>query len=122
MGYKAGDRVRLRGDPVRVGVITGQTRPRLQLTYYQVSFPDGSNYVPEDQLEPLTEGGNDPITDLEQGRLASCADLRRSDGVFGKVDTRHLESVKRFSIHGFVSFWWLTAQETAAIYTRPGRS
>src|SRR2546423_11319840 len=78
MTYKAGDRVRLRGDPGRVGVITGLTRPRLQLTYYQVSFPDGSNYVPEDQLEPLTEGGNDPITDLEQGRLASCADLRRA--------------------------------------------
>ena len=79
MSYVAGDRVRVRSDPGRVGVVTGLSRPRLSLDYFQVAFPDGKAFVPEDQLELIRDGVGDPLAGfLEQARFATCGDLRRA--------------------------------------------
>src|SRR4051794_24385123 len=43
-------RVRLKGDPTRVGIVTGNTRPgrRERGLRYQVTFPDMPSWVPAD--------------------------------------------------------------------------
>ena len=78
MTFKNGDRVRMRNDPGRIGTLTGQTRERAGVTHFQVSFSTSQSYIPEDQLECVTEGGNDPISDLSEGRLAMGSDLRHA--------------------------------------------
>ena len=49
----AGQKVRLISDPGRVGILTGRTLGRAAITLWQVHFSDGTNYVPEDQLDTL---------------------------------------------------------------------
>jgi len=75
---EAGVRVRIRTDPGRVGVVTGQTRQRGSEVRLQVQFPDQAQYVPADQLERVAEGGDDPLDLLKRGRLARPVDLRRT--------------------------------------------
>lgn len=74
-----GERVRLRGDPGRIGVLTGNSRePYPGLVRWQVVFPEGTSWVPEDQLELLSQGPTSPIELLEAGRLGRPIDLRRA--------------------------------------------
>ena len=47
--------VRLKGDPGRVGVLTGGVRERAGLKLVQVLFPEGAQYVPEDQIDLMRE-------------------------------------------------------------------
>src|SRR5262245_26190083 len=75
---EVGARVRLRNDPGRVGVVLPKIREQGSLRKRQISFPEGVQYVPEDQLEPVQEGGDDPLDLLERGRLADALDLRRT--------------------------------------------
>ena len=46
----SGIRIRLKGDPGRVGVTTGRNRVRGDLTFWQIQFPDIAQYIPEDHL------------------------------------------------------------------------
>lgn len=75
---KPGDRLRLKGDPGRVGVYTGKDQLRKGRTYVQVSFPDRMDYVPSDQLEPVPDGGEPAVDLLRRGRLARPVDLYRT--------------------------------------------
>ena len=76
---RPGDRVRLRSDPGRIGVLTGKSRERpAGVVRYQVVFPDTTSWVPEDQIELLAEGPQGPIELLEAGRLGRSTDLRRA--------------------------------------------
>jgi len=75
---KSGIRVRLKGDPGRVGVVTDKKREREGLVYWQVQFPDLAQYVPEDQLEQLPDGAEDPLDLLAEGKLGRAIDLRRT--------------------------------------------
>jgi len=69
----------LQGDPGRIGVLTGNSRePYPGLVRWQVVFPDGTSWVPEDQLELLSQGPSSPIELLEAGRLGRPVDLRRA--------------------------------------------
>lgn len=70
-------RVRIRRDPSRIGITTGKTREQRGRVAIQVMFPDATQYVPEDQLEPVPEEQESPLDLLEQGRLGKPLDLRR---------------------------------------------
>lgn len=51
---EAGQRVRLKSDPGRVGVLTGRFRELGNKTLqYQVMFPEGSSYQPEYEIEVI---------------------------------------------------------------------
>ena len=76
--FEAGQVVRLKHDPGRVGVVKGRTRQFGGLRRWQVQFPDGAQYVPEDQLETVGSDGDDPLDLLERGRLGDAADLSRA--------------------------------------------
>lgn len=75
---EAGSQVRLKFDPGRQGTYTGKTRERAGRLLLQVRFPDGLIYVPEDQLEIISESVEDPLELLEKGKLSRATDLRRT--------------------------------------------
>ncbi|HWP56706.1 MAG TPA: helicase-related protein [Candidatus Acidoferrales bacterium] len=50
---------------------------RAGVTYWQVQFAQGSNWVPEDQLEGITEAEEHPVELLRRGRVGATADLWR---------------------------------------------
>lgn len=74
---QAGQRVRLIHDPGRIGVLTGRSLARRDANLWQVQFPQGPNWVPEDQLEVVPEAPEHPAELLERGRVGASADLRR---------------------------------------------
>ena len=76
--FVPGCRVRLKNDPGRIGIITGKTRKIRDLCRWQVAFPEGDQYVPEDQLEVVTQSGEDALDQLERGRFGDELDLRRT--------------------------------------------
>ena len=76
--FKTGARVRLKHDPDRVGVVTGKTREFGGCRWWQVIFPDGTQYVPDDQLEVVRKGGDDPLDLLRRRRLGDELGLRRT--------------------------------------------
>lgn len=78
---EVGQRVRLIHDPNRIGVFLGKTRGGGDgggVRRLQIQFPQGHQYVPEDQLEVLPEQPEDPIGLLEKGKLGHAFDLRRT--------------------------------------------
>ncbi|MYD61770.1 MAG: DEAD/DEAH box helicase [Gemmatimonadetes bacterium] len=76
--FVPGCRVRLKHDPGRIGIITGNTRKIRDLFRWQVAFPEGDQYVPEDQLEVVTQGSEDALDQLVRGRFGDELDLRRT--------------------------------------------
>lgn len=75
--FEPGTSVRVKSDPGRVGVLTNNSRQRGPIILHQVIFPDGPQYIPEDQLESADQIP-DPLVLLEQGKLGRSADLRRN--------------------------------------------
>jgi len=74
-----GQRVRLRGDPMRVGVCMGNERHRSNQRLLQVVFTDSTSWVPEDQLEFLSSWRDSPRDLLDSDRpLSGVRDLRRT--------------------------------------------
>lgn len=65
--------VQLRGDPGRTGVLTGRKRLRGERVYWQVRFPDGAEWVPEDQVEVVQD--DSPIDQLRKSLFARPSDL-----------------------------------------------
>ena len=72
-----GTSVRIKTDPGRIGILTNKSRQRGDVIRWQVIFPDGGQYIPEDQLECVQEIP-DLLELLEQGKLGRSADLRRN--------------------------------------------
>lgn len=70
-------RVRLVGDPTRIGVATDGRRSQRQRSLILVIFPDRSQWVPEEQLELVTAGGETPTDLLLSRKLGTAFDLRR---------------------------------------------
>lgn len=77
-----GVRVRLKADPGRVGVLTGEKLEHGRHARWQVIFPEGSQYVIEPQLEPVVEEQLHPIELIKQGQFGRARDLR---GVFTHI-------------------------------------
>lgn len=73
-----GVRVRLKHDPGRIGVVDGKTRVYGGLRKLKVTFSEGVEYVPVDQLEEISQGGDHPLDLLERGRFADARVLRRT--------------------------------------------
>ena len=71
-----GSPVRIKTDPRRRGVVMDKTRNRAQRRYWQVMFPEGPDFVLESQLELVSDGLEDPIELLEQGKFGRAQDLR----------------------------------------------
>src|SRR4030042_3104024 len=75
---EAGQRVRLKSDPGRVGVLTGRFRERNKTLQYQIIFPEGSSYQPEYEIEVIDSESDDPFILLEKGRFGRVSELRRN--------------------------------------------
>lgn len=77
---KSNTRIRLKGDPTRIGILTGLTKPgRLgQGLRHQVMFSDNSQWIPEDQIELVPTEHESPVELLRRGKLGRAADLRRT--------------------------------------------
>ena len=76
----ANTQVRLKGDPTRIGFLTGRTKPgrRGRCERFQVKFPDMTQWVPGDQIEPVPHERETPVDLLASGRLGRAVDLRRT--------------------------------------------
>ena len=71
--------VRLKHDPLRMGTLTdAEPRSRRGRRLLQVRFPDFPKRVPEDQLEPVPEERMNPLDLLDEGKLGTPADMRRT--------------------------------------------
>ncbi len=73
----AGQQVRLRYDPGRIGVLTDKLRKRGELSYRYVRFSEIGEWIAEDELEAVGEVPEDPIEILRSGPLGKAGTLRR---------------------------------------------
>ena len=78
IGFDPGTRVRLKGDADSVGVVTSKTRQYGRVRRIQVQFPRHCQYVPDDQLERVSDSGDDPVDLFRRGRLGDALALRRT--------------------------------------------
>ena len=71
--------VRLIHNPLRIGMLTeAEPRFRKGRRLLQVRFPDCVERIYEDQLEPVPEERMNPIDLLEEGKLGTPGDMRRT--------------------------------------------
>ena len=72
-----GTRVRLTSDPGRRGITTGKSRMKGDgRLHWQVTFPDGSQYISEKQLEIVGTEAEDAFDLFIAGKLGRARDLR----------------------------------------------
>jgi superfamily II DNA or RNA helicase len=74
--FKAGFRVRLKSNPTRVGVLSGETTGNQSSPRWQVHFSDRSEFIPSLALELLPQEGSNPFDDMRRLRFANPRDLR----------------------------------------------
>ena len=72
----AGTLVRLISDPGRRGITTGKSRTRGDRLFWQVTFPDNSQYISEKQLEIVHSEVEDALDLFSQGKFGRARDLR----------------------------------------------
>jgi superfamily II DNA or RNA helicase len=70
--------VRIKSDPGRQGVITGRNRMQGDVRKYQVSFPEDRTFLPEYELEIITDDDSDWESLIKSGRFGRVRDLRRN--------------------------------------------
>lgn len=75
-GFKAGRRVRLKSNPARAGVLSGERAGTAASPRVQVIFPDRTEFVPERALEPVPDEGANPFDDMRRLRFGKPRDLR----------------------------------------------
>jgi superfamily II DNA or RNA helicase len=73
-----GQQVRITYDPARVGVLTDRVRERGSARSFLVVFPDGREWISEEELEAVPNVAEDPIVLLRAGKLAGAVTLRRT--------------------------------------------
>lgn len=73
-----GQQVRLKYDPARVGVLTDRSRERGDVRSLLVIFPDGREWILEDELEAIPDLSEDPIELLRAGKLSGSGVLRQT--------------------------------------------
>lgn len=74
--FRAGAKVRLKSNPDRVGVLSGETVEHKGLRRWEVVFPDSTDFVAEIALEVLTTDGGNPFVRLRRLRLSYSRELR----------------------------------------------
>lgn len=78
MSFTAEQKVRLRHDPDRVGVLTGQSRARAGIMKWQVRFDQRLSWQNESELELVEGGVLDPYVLIQQGKYGKVSQLRRN--------------------------------------------
>jgi len=76
MDLTPGTLVRLTSDPGRRGITSGKSRERGGRQFWQVTFPDGSQYIAEKQLEIIRSDTEDALDLFSQGKFGRARDLR----------------------------------------------
>lgn len=71
------DRVRLRNDPSRIGILTDKRRQQLSRELVLVRFTDKDQWIPIDQLEEVPSRET-PLDLLKKKQYGSSGDLRRT--------------------------------------------
>src|ERR1700716_1314385 len=74
--FRAGLRVRLKSNPTRAGVLSGEKIGNIDSSRWQVIFPDKTDFVPGLALEPVSEKGGNPFDDMRRLRFAQPSELR----------------------------------------------
>jgi superfamily II DNA or RNA helicase len=74
--FQAGLRVRLKSNPTRVGVLSGETTGNSASLRWQVHFADRTEFVPGLALELLPQEGGNPFDDMRRLRFANPRELR----------------------------------------------
>ena len=74
--FQAGLRVRLKSNPTRVGVLSGETTGNPESPRWQVHFADRTEFVPGLALELLPQEGGNPFADMRRLRFANPRELR----------------------------------------------
>ena len=73
----AGEKVRLKSDSSRIGVLSGETQVRGGKKRFQVHFFDGTDqFVQEQALEVVTQDNTNPYALFRDGRYGPVSDLR----------------------------------------------
>jgi hypothetical protein len=73
----AGEKVRLKSDPSRIGVLSGETQFRGGRKRLQVHFFDGMDqFIQEQALEVVTQDNTNPYALFRNGRYGPVGDLR----------------------------------------------
>lgn len=75
-GFRAGQRVRLKSNPGRTGTLSGERIEHRGSTRWEVHFEDGSQFVPELALEPVTASASSPYALIRDLRFLRPRDLR----------------------------------------------
>jgi len=73
--FRAGLRVRLKSNPARAGVLSGEKTGSAASPRWQVIFGDRTDFVPGLALEPVPEEGSNPFIDMRQLRFGKPRDL-----------------------------------------------
>lgn len=78
--FTAGDPVRLKTDPGRIGTFTGKTKPGRpgKDLRYQVRIIDKATFVPGELLELVPNSPESPLELLEEKKLSGVSELRRT--------------------------------------------
>lgn len=71
-----GTLVRLISDPGRRGITTGKSKTRGERIFWQITFPDGSQYISENQFEAIHTEVEDALDLFRQGKFGRARDLR----------------------------------------------
>lgn len=75
---QAGQQVKLKSDPTRIGVLTGKSQTIGPIQRLQVHFPDGRLFYPEKMLDLIEDifASDDPLELLKQGNFKGIDHLR----------------------------------------------
>jgi superfamily II DNA or RNA helicase len=74
--FRAGLRVRLKSNPTKTGVLSGERTGKQASPRWQVIFPDKTEFVPGLALEAVPEEGGNPFDDMRRLRFAKPRELR----------------------------------------------
>ena len=74
--FRAGLRVRLKSNPGRAGVLSGDRTGSASMPRWQVIFPDRTEAIPALALEAIPESGGDPFDDMQKLRFVNPRELR----------------------------------------------
>src|SRR3954465_9312219 len=73
---RAGLHVRLKSNPARSGVLSGEKAGSAASPRWQVIFPDRTDFVPALALEAVPAGGANPFDDMRLLRFGSAREVR----------------------------------------------
>jgi len=74
--FRAGLRVRLKDNPNRAGVLSGEKTERKGTVRWEVHFDDGSEFYPELALEPVTAASSNPYESIRNLTFGKPRDIR----------------------------------------------